>query len=473
MKSVLAPPPERKRPPRLWRPERLGYPPQTVRSFVVVMTVLAIAPGCACFVPVDELRADASVTGGGAGGGGVGGGGVGGGGVGGGGGGVGGGGGGVGGGSGVGGGGGSVWVFNDPVGGVDTPAAVDFQGSLQVFAHDSTNNDLIWCNDGNGCAWQTLDGAGGPAGRVAGDVGAECITAITWGTELHVFYRLDGSTNATHVLRHGLLSGGAWTFETLDGSGGSHGRTTDQVGGCPSASAFGSWLFIGFYDYDHQSLRLGWYDGLNWDFTPLDGDAGGSGRINADVGYWSAMVTDSRSIRAFYTDATNQDLREATWRGTGDWTFATRDGQPGQGTVGNITGRIGAVVHQSETHVFYHDASNGDLRHAWSTPAWSYETLDGAGGLGGRTVDTVGARAITAASTGTALHVFYDDSTGGDLRHGWLSGNAWTFETTDGNSTVDGRVDADVGRGAACISNGAGVRVFYEGPSASLRQAAY
>ena len=422
-----------------------------MRSFVVV-TVLAIAPGCACFVPVEE-RPDASVAGGGGvGGGGVGGGGVGGGGVG-------------------GGGGGYVWVLTDPLGGVDTPAPVVFQGTLQVFAHDSTNNNLIWCNDINSCVWQTLDGAGGPAGRVAGDVGAECITAITWGTALHVFYRLDGSTNSAHVLRHGLFSGGVWTFETLDGNGGSHGRTTDRVGGCPSASAFSSWLFIGFYDYDDQSLRLGWYDGLNWDFTPLDGDAGGSGRINADVGYWSAMVSTSTSISAFYTDATNQDLREAAWSGTGDWVFTTRDGQAGQGTPGDITGRIGAVVHQSATHVFYHDGSSGDLRHAWSTPGWSYETLDGAGGLAGRTTNTVGARGITAASNGTTLHVFYDDSTDRDLRHSWVVGGAWNAETVDGNSTFNGRIDGDVGRGPASLPFNNGVRVFYEGPSESLREA--
>lgn len=402
-----------------------------------VMMVASLSPaGCVCFVPVDELPPDSGSISrdGGAGGrgGGVGG--------------------------GAAGGGGSFWTLTDAQTAEEAPATALFQGTVHVFAHDPINNDLRWCPDAvAGCAWQTLDGAGGANGRTTGDVAAECITAVTWGSALHVFYRQDFPATAGHTLRHGLYSGGSWSFETLDGAGGTHGRTMNRVGGCPSASPWSVWLFIGYYDYDDRALRLGWYGGVDWDFLTHDGNGGTSGRNTADVGYWSSAISTGTAIRFYYSDATNQDLREASWGGSADWTFTTRDGQ-GQG----ITGRIAAVFHAPETHVFYFDATAGNLRHAWENLAWNYETFDAATPNGG----------VTAASTTDGLHVFYGDAIGGNLRHAWGLAT-WTFETADGDSTLGGRLDADLGRNPASLGSGTAVRVVYEGPSQTIRHAAW
>ncbi len=390
---------------------------------------------------------------------------------------IGGGGGAIGGGGGggaLGGGGGSFSTIDDGQEGRANPATAVFQGVVHVFDYESTNGDLRWCaNVASGCSWQTLDGAGGSNGRVNADVGGECISATTWNGALHVIYRQDTPANSRHVMRHARYANGVWSFETIDGLGGDHGRTSNRVGGCPSAAGFTSWLFISFYDYDAQALRLGWNNEASWDFTTLDGTSA-AGQLSGDVGYWSAMVSTGSTLRIFYSDATNQDLREAAWAGSGSWQLATRDGQPGQGTTGNITGRIGALSVGSVPHVFYHDASSGDLRHAVGTANWSYEVLDGDGVRAGATTNTVGLGGITASSTTSETHIFYYDSSAGDLRHAWLPlTGSWTFETADGHSTAGGRVNGDVGRNPASVSVGAQLRVFYEGPSASIRQAEY
>ena len=396
----------------------------------LIVMVLAVSPGCVCFVPVAEQAPDAGrLRGGGD-------------------------------------------DISTLTGSADTPAVALHEGTLHLFAHDPVTGELKWCGDAvNGCTWQTLDGAGGSEGRTTANVAAECITAVSWGSALHVFYRQDDANDA-HTLRHGLYSGGSWLFETLDGLGGTHGRTLHRVGGCPSAAPYSVWLFITFYDYDDRALRLGWFGGVDWDFLTLDGKGGSSGRISADVGYWSSMVSDGTSIRTYYSDATNQDLREGWWGGAADWTLATRDGQAGQGTTDAIAGRIATAFHESQVHVFYADTTQGQLRHAWSTPTWSSEVLDGDSTLGGRVTHAVGSRGIAATSASSGLHVFYDDATGGDLRHASFT-STWSWETADGDSSLGGRIVGDVGRNPASAATTSGVWVFSEGPTQTIRQQAW
>jgi hypothetical protein len=97
--------------------------------------------------------------------------------------------------------------------------------------------------------------------------------------------------------------------------------------------------------------------------------------------------------------------------------------------------RVSAINYGGSLHVVYVN-SVGDVRHAaYNGSSWSFETLDGAGGGGGRLDANVGWN--TAASVyGNALHVFYfrqDPSCDpvchlfGSIREARFDGSVWAF----------------------------------------------
>ena len=134
-----------------------------------------------------------------------------------------------------------------------------------------------------------------------------------------------------------------------------------------------------------------------------------------------------------------------------------------------------AVRYGHATRVFYSVsmADRHDLRVATLGPSPSFETLDGAGGTGGRTTHDVGSD-VSAAVFHGAIHVFYRDDTTGDLRHAWFDGSTWRFETLDGASSLGGRVDADLGQRSEATRYAGRLEVFYLVPAtADVRRASY
>ena len=135
----------------------------------------------------------------------------------------------------------------------------------------------------------------------------------------------------------------------------------------------------------------------SWSFETLD-SAG-------TVGQYSAVTLYGGLPHVFYYDATNGDLRHAWWTGA-QWAFETLDSA---GTVGQYNA---VTLFNGLPHVWYYDSSHGDLRHAWWTGVqWSFETLDSAG--------TVGQYNAVTLFNGVP-HVWYYDSSHGDLRHAWF-----------------------------------------------------
>ena len=174
----------------------------------------------------------------------------------------------------------------------------------------------------------------------------------------------------------------------------------------------------------------------------LDGAGGTNGRINANVGSMSSAVFDGTALNVFYYDSTHTNLRHAWQPSGGSWHFETLDGAGGP--RGRLTGDIGAWpaarVFGGALHVFYSAITGGNERHAWFDAAgWHFQTLDGAGGTGGRVNAQVGFNTRVAAY-GSKLHVFYfrqdpfcDPDAGcnifGWIREARLSGSTWTFST--------------------------------------------
>jgi hypothetical protein len=208
--------------------------------------------------------------------------------------------------------------------GPDTANAV-YAGNLWVFYRDSTAGNLRVGRRTDRWRFFTLDGAGGPNGRVDANVGSY-VAAARYGGALHVFYSNDG----TGDLRHGWYDGAAWHFQTLDGGGGLGGRLDAAVGSGISTTTFGGALYVSYVDRTHIDVRLARFNGSSWSFQTLDGAGGLGGRVDGDVGYNTrAAVFDGHlHVFSFFLDPfVEPDLgerifgtvRQATRSGTG-WT---------------------------------------------------------------------------------------------------------------------------------------------------------
>ena len=246
------------------------------------------------------------------------------------------------------------------------------------------------------------------------------------------------------VVIAGLFATGCtWHFETLDGNGGSNGRTTDTVGTYNATILYNGGPHVFYYDATDNALRHAYWNGSFWAFETLDGNGGPGGRTTNDVGLYNAAILYNSRPHVFYQDQTDGNLRHTYWNGVA-WAFETLDGAGGAG--GRINSILGSntsvVLYNGRPHVFYLDESDGNLRHAYyNGVAWAFETLDGAGGPNGR-VDDYAGEASSVIIYNSRPHVFYHSDTGGAaglLRHAYWNGVAWAFETLDGAGGPDGR----------------------------------
>jgi hypothetical protein len=299
-------------------------------------------------------------------------------------------------------------------------AAVVYGGQPHVWYRDATNGDLrhAWWT-GASWAFETLDGAGGSNGRVNADVGSDAAVTL-YGGQPHVWYR--DATNGD--LRHAWWTGTQWDFETLDGAAaGPHGQLDADVGSANAVSLYGGQPHVWYRDETNGDLRHAWWTGTQWDFETLDGaTTGPRGQLDADVGSANAVSLYGGQPHVWYRDNTSADLRHAWWTGS-QWDFETLDGSA-VGVNGQVAGDVGSdnavVLYGGLPHVWYRDTTNGDLRHAWWTGTrWDLETLDGTvAGPNGRTIDNVGTFNAVVLYNGQP-HVWYHDADAGTLRHAW------------------------------------------------------
>jgi len=352
----------------------------------------------------------------------------------------------------------------DPVN-VDKSVVVDPVSSFQIPVItyvDPTTHRLRLGIDRPGLGWHFSDldgtGTGAPlAGRTDDAVGTYNSVSLgvgaTLGRAIDVYYFDSTNSRLRHAHYWGDDHAPPWTFDDVDGPGvaGDAGRTTDPAGTYNAANFYAGHpddLYMAQHTDQQtkptQRLRHFWFDGTAH-FENVDGVGGVCKGATADnVGFYTAAQPDGVRLQAFYYDATAHTLRHATYdNATLSWTCETLDGAGGVG--GRVSDDVGqynstAVTSDGHFHVFYLDATTHRLRHAnFDGSTWTFQNLDGPGVLGaaGRTGHQVGSyTAATQNTPGNVIDVIYSDDTAHSLRHARFGSGTWKFETIDGTGAL-------------------------------------
>jgi hypothetical protein len=241
-----------------------------------------------------------------------------------------------------------------------------------------------------------------------------------------------------------------------------------------ASTTFNGQPAVAYIDSKSGDLKLATWSGTVWVRLTVDGAGGSSGRTNSAIkGALSMCVNGSgkkQTLHIFYSDVQNTDLRYAKFDGK-KFVYEIVDGDAAQ--VNNyedpIRVRTGSDVSVSSAciasaggvQVLYRDESQGILLGAVKTSAaksWSYELVDGDRKTDGRTTGDV-AFHLKAAFDGKTSYFIYDsiltinqkkDPTTGEVRvatRGNLSSTGWVYQTLEATSSTSPVVGYDVALG--------------------------
>jgi len=240
----------------------------------------------------------------------------------------------------------------------------------------------------------------------------------------------------------------AWSSSVLDST--ADGKTV-------ASTTFNGRPAIAYTDTKSGDLKLATFDGKVWKKVTVDGAGGSSGRTSHNLsGAISMCVNGSglkQTLHIFYTDATEKDLRYSTFNGR-IFTFETVDGNgPSVNnyedpvrvrTSSDVSVANACVASASAIQVFYRDESQGVLLGAVKSrgSSWRYELVDGDRKSDGRTTGDVGFH-IQAVFDGNTTYVAYDsvvsmnqkkEITSGAVRvatRASIDPMAWQYQTLD------------------------------------------
>ena len=203
-----------------------------------------------------------------------------------------------------------------------------------------------------------------------------------------------------------LWTGKLWRKLTVDGRGGTAGRTLHNVSGpisvCVSGAGTNQIMHIFYADQIDKDLHHATFDGTNFKFEIVDGNGpivqpyGQAIRVRtaSDVSVSNACASTAAGIQVFYRDETQGILLGAIKGANGKWNYEIVDGD--RTTDGRTTGDVGihlrAVAVGSKVSVLYDSVlgvnqqkqtTSGEVRLATRigiSTNWTYRTLDTAGG---------------------------------------------------------------------------------------------
>ena len=224
-----------------------------------------------------------------------------------------------------------------------------------------------------------------------------------------------------------------------------------------ASTTFNGQPAIAYTDTKSGDLKLATYDGKKWKKVTVDGAGGSGGRTTDNIAGAISMCVNGSGIKQtlhiFYSDATEKDLRYSTYNGK-SFAFETVDGNGSAvnnyedpirvRTSSDVSVANACVASASAVQVFYRDESQGVLLGAIRTKGapWKYELIDGDRKTDGRTTGDVGFH-LQAIFDGSTTYVAYDsvvsmnqkkEMTAGAIRiatRTTIDPAAWEYQTLD------------------------------------------
>ncbi len=251
-----------------------------------------------------------------------------------------------------------------------------------------------------------------------------------------------------------------------------------------AATTFNGKPIIVFTDAVKGDLKIATWNGSVWKKTTIDGSGGSSGRTKNNIAGEISLCTSgtgtNQKLHIFYPDARDLDLRYATYDGT-KFTFEIVDGNGPSVQSYEIAERVrtasdvsvsnACAITPAGVSVFYRDESQGILLGATkrtNTTKWSYEIIDGDRKTDNRTTGDV-AFHLDSYVAGSTTHIIYDsvlvinqkrEITSGEVRYATRTGinpNSWSYETLDEAANGVPVAGFDV----AIAKEGAGIRMVW------------
>ena len=209
------------------------------------------------------------------------------------------------------------------------------------------------------------------------------------------------------ALKIAIWDGKSWKKTTVDGVGGTAGRTksaiTSPVSLCVNGSGTKQTLHIFYSESEDRDLHYATYDGKNFTFEIVDGNGVQVNdykdpvrvRTGSDVSVSNACVATAGGIQVFYRDDSQGILLGATKiKGATKWSYELIDGD--RKTDGRSTGDVGfhlkALFDGKKTYIIYDsvltinqkkEPTSGEVRVAsratLSATDWSYFNMDASG----------------------------------------------------------------------------------------------
>jgi len=205
------------------------------------------------------------------------------------------------------------------------------------------------------------------------------------------------------ALKLAILNGKVWKKITVDGTGGTAGRTKNPISGqismCVNGTGTKQLLHIFYSDSVEKDLRYATYDGKKFVFEVVDGNAPTLNnfedpirvRGNSDVSVSNACVASAAGIQVFYRDESQGILLGAVKKNGEDWNYELVDGdrKTDGRTTGDVAFHLRALGDAGKTYVIYDsvlvvnqkkEATSGAVRVATRTGldenTWNYKSLD-------------------------------------------------------------------------------------------------
>ena len=240
-----------------------------------------------------------------------------------------------------------------------------------------------------------------------------------------------------------------WTQSVIDKTGDAKNIAATTFNGLPA---------LAYTEKIGGSLKLALFDGKKWKITTIDGNGGTGGRtqhnIDGPVSVCVNGINKKQTLHIFYTDSVDKDLRYVAYNGKqskveivdGNGPTVNKYEDPIRvRTSSDVSLTNACVASAAGVQVFYRDETQGILLGAIKQPdigTWEYELVDGDRKTDGRTTGDVGFH-LQALFDGKKTYVIYDsvlninakrEATQGAVRIAIrpnLDPDAWGYKTLD------------------------------------------